>query len=74
MAGTWVPLSPNRLSTLVSRQMALAGVDETAHALRHTYATRLLRAGVDVRTVSARLRHAPNGAGLATTARYLAPL
>lgn len=72
--GRWVPVRPNYLSTLVGRQMALAGVPETAHALRHTYATRLLRSGVDVRTVSARLRHAPNGAGLATTARYLAPL
>ena len=72
--GTWVPVRPNYLSTVVGRQMALAGVDETAHALRHTYATRLLRSGVDVRTVSARLRHSPNGSGLATTARYLAPL
>lgn len=72
--GTWVPVRPNYLSTVVGRQMALAGVDETAHALRHTFATRLLRSGVDVRTVSARLRHSPNGTGLATTARYLAPL
>lgn len=72
--GRWVPVSPNHLSTLIARQMTLAGVPETAHALRHTYATRLLRAGVDVRTVSARLRHSPNGSGLATTARYLAPL
>jgi len=72
--GTWVPVRPSYLSTVVARQMTLAGIPETAHSLRHTYATRLLRSGVDVRTVSARLRHSPNGTGLATTARYLAPL
>ena len=39
----------------------------TCHALRHTCATRLLQAGVDIRTVQVWLRHAD----ITTTARYL---
>lgn len=41
--------------------------DISLHCLRHTYATELLRAGVDIRTVQARLGHS----SLRTTEQYL---
>ena len=45
-----------------------AGIGHVScHAFRHTCATRLLQAGVDIRTVQAWLRHA----SITTTARYL---
>lgn len=45
-----------------------AGIGKvTCHVFRHTCATRLLEAGVDIRTVQAWLRHA----NITTTARYL---
>jgi integrase len=45
-----------------------AGIGHVScHAFRHTCATRLLQAGVDIRTVQAWLRHA----SIVTTARYL---
>jgi site-specific recombinase XerD len=46
--------------------MQRCGVPGTAHSLRHWYATELLEAGADVRTVQTLLRHA----SLATTAIY----
>jgi len=69
-AGRLVPVTAGYLTRLMGPLMRSVGVNDTTHALRHTYATELLRAGVDVRTVSSRMRHRD----VSTTSRYLAPL
>ena len=56
------------MGTVLSELMRDAGVDATAHQCRHSFATRLLRAGVDARVVQEAMRHA----SLADTAAYLA--
>ena len=48
------PLSPNAVTKMWKR--ALTGV--TLHSLRHTHASMLIAAGVDILTVSRRLGHA----------------
>lgn len=68
--GRLVPMSPGWLTRQMGPLMRSVGVEDTTHALRHTFATHLLRAGVDVRTVSSRMRHRD----VSTTSRYLAPL
>lgn len=55
------------VSTLVSRWMRDAGVPGTAHSLRHTAASDMLRSGAHLRDVQAALGHA----SLQTTQRYL---
>jgi len=78
--GWWFPQwKPNRdgddgghilgrsVSTVVANAMHRAEIPGSAHALRHWYATELLRAGVDSRVVMDLMRHA----SLATTQRYL---
>jgi site-specific recombinase XerD len=60
------PIRRESLSAAISRAMERADVPGTAHSLRHWYATELLEAGADVRTVQTLLRHA----SLATTAIY----
>lgn len=66
--GPVLGLTPNHLSRLVSRWMAAAGVPGTAHALRHSMATHLLRLqGADIKDVQAALGHQ----SLTSTAVYL---
>jgi integrase len=51
------PLSPNYLSILWRRATRPIGIDVTFHALRHSHASALIAAGVDVVSVSRRLGH-----------------
>ncbi len=50
--------SPNALTKEWSVAMAEAGMAITLHSLRHTHASSLIAAGVDVLTISRRLGHA----------------
>jgi len=63
------PVTGHLLWRMLARSLHRAGIDvaATPHHLRHTFATRLIREGVDVRTVQELLGHA----SLQTTARYL---
>jgi integrase len=71
---TWVvpnqygqQMGHNRMSWLATEVLANVGVRGTAHELRHTFATNILRKGVNVRTIQEMLGHG----SLATTMRYL---
>jgi integrase len=57
---TWngEPRTPNALSKDWSETMAAMGFRITLHALRHTHASQLIAAGMDVVTISRRLGHA----------------
>lgn len=55
------------VSTLAARWLRAAGVEATAHQLRHTAASDMLRSGAHLRDVQAALGHA----SLSTTQRYL---
>jgi len=53
------PLTPNAVSMAWSDFADDAGIpDVTFHALRHTHASQLIDAGVDIVTISKRLGHA----------------
>lgn len=55
------------VSTIISSSLSRAGINGTAHGLRHWFASEMLRQGVDIRVIQELLRHA----SIATTERYL---
>jgi integrase/recombinase XerD len=68
-AATQVPLCPGTVQRWMKRMVVQARLTKpaTMHTLRHSFATHLLEAGVDVLTVQKILGHS----NLATTTRYL---
>ncbi|MDE9365978.1 site-specific integrase [Luteipulveratus sp. YIM 133132] len=63
-----LPQGKRSVITAISRHFERAGVVGTSHRCRHTFATRLLREGVNIRVVQDLMRHS----ALSSTAAYLA--
>lgn len=63
------PYSPHAVSSRYKDMAERLGIDTHIHALRHYSATKLLTAGIDLRTVAGRLGHGGEGA---TTLRVYA--
>lgn len=72
--GYWFPgsddghMQAQQVSLVTGRLFHAMGIDGSIHRARHTYGTRLLRAGNNIRTVQKLMRHA----NLDTTANYTA--
>lgn len=72
--GYWFPgdddghIESYRITVAVSALFRSLNIEGSIHRCRHTYGTRLLRAGVNIRIVQKLMRHA----SLATTAAYTA--
>ncbi|MFB9775372.1 tyrosine-type recombinase/integrase [Brevibacterium otitidis] len=70
--GWWFPsasgghVRAGSVGTLIGRAMQRAGIEGTAHQLRHWYGTSLLDAGVDLRIVQELMRHE----SIQSTVRY----
>jgi integrase len=65
------PRSPAALTKEWTRAMKGANMKVTLHALRHTHASSLIAAGVDVLTISRRLGHHPRRSRSAPTGIYI---
>ena len=58
LSGGYAPMDPSRCQKMFKKLLKKAGVkDRKFHAIRHTFATRALELGVDIKTLSELLGH-----------------